>query len=598
MSAAGPPQGACPPGGAARSAVRGEQTSAAGPRPWRPPLAPAITVAVLLLPIGAGFAGTLLPAFGHLPALGGNGWSLEPWARLVAYPGFATSVATTLFTGILTALLAFAIAVGTCAFVHGHPRLARVFRSRAGWLAPILATPHSAIAIGFAFLVAPSGWMARAISPWLTGWTLPPDVATVGDPWGLALVAGLLLKEVPYLILMIVGALHQIPAARYVALARSLGYSRGAAWLKTILPQIYPQIRLPVYAVIAFSLSVVDVALILGPSNPPTLSVLAVRWFTDADIQWYFPAAAAAMLQLLLVTVVIALWFGGERVAIRLGRRWIARGGRDGAAASVTRACAASACAVFAASAWAMLGMAVWSFAGQWRYPDAWPASWSPANWMRRVDDLARPAWLTLVIGVAATVLALGLVLGCLEHESQRRRRAGTGVLWVLYLPLLVPQVAFLFGAQMLLVRFDVDGTLAAVVWAHLMFVLPYLYLSLADPWRALDPRFARAAAGLGASPTRVFFTVKIPILAQPIAIACAVAFAVSVGQYVATLFAGNGRVATLTTEAVTLAAGADRRIIGVYALVQSLFPLVGYLAAAGLPALVFRTRRGMRMVA
>ena len=39
-----------------------------------------------------------------------------------------------------------------------------------------------------------------------------------------------------------------------------------------------------------------------------------------------------------------------------------------------------------------------------------------------------------------------------------------------------------------------------------------------------------------------------------------------SVGQYLPTLFAGNGRVATLTTEAVTLAAGADRRVIGVYA--------------------------------
>jgi putative thiamine transport system permease protein len=159
---------------------------------------------------------------------------------------------------------------------------------------------------------------------------------------------------------------------------------------------------------------------------------------------------------------------------------------------------------------------------------------------------------------------------------------------------LLVPQIAFLFGAQVLLVRAGLDGAPAAVIAAHLVFVLPYLFLSLADPYRTLDPRYARAASSLGASRWRVFVAIKIPILMRPIAIACAVAFAVSVGQYLATLFAGNGRVATLTTEAVTLASGADRRVIGTYALAQSAFPLLVYLMAAALPGWLFRERRGL----
>jgi putative thiamine transport system permease protein len=126
---------------------------------------PAITVGVLLLPIGAGLLGTLLPAFGYLPAIGGRALDLAPWRTLVAYPGFVTSVMTTLFTGVLTALLALVLAVGFCALAHGRPWTRRI----GGWLAPVLSTPHSAIAIGFAFLVAPSGWIVRAISPWLTG---------------------------------------------------------------------------------------------------------------------------------------------------------------------------------------------------------------------------------------------------------------------------------------------------------------------------------------------------------------------------------------------------------------------------------------------
>jgi putative thiamine transport system permease protein len=72
------------------------------------------------------------------------------------------------------------------------------------------------------------------------------------------------------------------------------------------------------------------------------------------------------------------------------------------------------------------------------------------------------------------------------------------------------------------------------------------------------------------------------------------VAFAVSVGQYLPTLFAGSGRFATLTTESVTLSAGADRRVIGTWAMLQALFPFAAFLFAAWLPRLLFVHRRGL----
>ena len=114
-------------------------------------------------------------------------------------PDSASSLRVTLVVGLATPLLAVALAFGFCAWAQGHALLRRVGAA----IAPVLATPHSALAIGLAFVVAPSGWIVRAVSPWLTGWLLPPDVATVGDPRGVALVLGLLLKEVPYLVLMI-----------------------------------------------------------------------------------------------------------------------------------------------------------------------------------------------------------------------------------------------------------------------------------------------------------------------------------------------------------------------------------------------------------
>ncbi len=559
--------------------------------------APPLTVAVLVLPIGAGLLGTLLPAFGHMPAIGVQGGGLQAWRALWAEPGFAASLQLTLLTGLLATLLSVALAIGLVAVVVTRPWAQRL----GGWLAPVLATPHSALAIGFAFLIAPSGWLVRWVSPGLTGWNLPPDFSTVGHPSGLALVACLLLKEVPYLVLMALGALNQVAAPAQMAAARALGHAPATAFLKVVLPQLWPQIRLPVFAVLAFSLSVVDVALVLGPGNPPTLAVLALRWFSAPDIQRYPQAAAAAVLLLGLVLACMLAWRLLERALAPLARRWIEGGERTGLAGPASALAAGWALLGLGLSALALLALALWSLAQGWRYPDALPSAWTWANWQRQGGGLLQPATHTVLVAGAATVLALLLTLACLENEvrpganqAAAPRTAGRGLLWLLYLPLLVPQVAFLFGAQVLLVRARLDATLAAVVLAHLVFVLPYLYLSLADPWRAFDARYARSAASLGASPARVFWRVKLPILLKPMLLACAVAVAVSVGQYLPTLFAGSGRFATLTTEAVTLASGQDRRVTAVWAMLQAALPWLGFVLAGLLPRWLFAGRRGM----
>ncbi len=560
--------------------------------------APMVTVAAFALPIGAGLVGTLLPAFGLMPAIGEVDASLAPWRALRAHPGFGSALQLTLVSGLLTTLLAVFAAIGLGAWAQQR----RWGRNLGGWIAPVLATPHSALAIGLAFLIAPSGWLVRWISPGLTGWTLPPDFTSVGHASGLALVAGLLLKEVPYLLLMTLGALHQVGADAQMAAARALGYGPVQAYLKVLLPQVYPQIRLPICAVLAFSLSVVDVALILGPGNPPTLAVLAVRWFTDPDLHMALPGAAAAVLLLALVLASIAAWYGLERAVAAWGRDWISRGQRQGPAGLAGAIASALSGLLFAATLLVLLALLLWSFARQWRYPQALPQVWTLANWQRQLGDALAAAGTTLLVGACATLIALALTIACLENEAGRSSGAtqaadaprgwGAASLWLIYLPLLVPQIAFLFGVQVLLVRSSLDATLFAVVWAHLVFALPYLFLSLADPWRAFDNRYARTATSLGASRWRVFWRIKLPILLKPTLIACAVAFAVSVGLYLPTVFAGSGRIATLTTEAVTLASGEDRRVTAVWALLQALLPFLAYALAAGLPWLLGPSRR------
>src|SRR5690606_9252192 len=136
---------------------------------------------------------------------------------------------------------------------------------------------------------------------------------------------------------------------------------------------------------------------------------------------------------------------------------------------------------------------------------------------------------------------------------------------------------------------------LLAVTFTHLVFVLPYTYLVLADPWNAFDTRYLDVARGLGHSSGSALLKVRLPMLLAPIATALALGFAISFAQYLPTLIIGAGRVPTVTTEAVALSAGGNRQLIGIFAVLQTVLPFLAFALAAELPALAWRNRRALR---
>lgn len=549
-------------------------------------LAPGLTLLLLTAPVVAGLLGTLLPALAEQ----GAGLS-----AVLAWPGLGAALWLSVKTGVLSTALALAITLVLIASLQGT----RAFAALRHLLSPLLSVPHAAAALGLAFLIAPSGWILRALSPWATGWTTPPDLLLLNDPGGWALILGLVAKEVPFLLLMALAALPQTDATRRRLQAETLGAAPSTAFAVAVLPALYRQLRLPVYAVLAYGMTAVDMALILGPSRPPTLSAQIVLWMNDPTLAARTTAAAGAVLQLLAVLAMLGLWRGAEALGRRLLLALAIRGLRGHGAEPALRLLALLSGTVVAGLLLAGLaGLALWSVAGLWPFPAALPETLSLRIWTQAGGALAESTGQTLTIALAATGLALALTLACLEAEFRHALRQGDGALMLLYLPLLVPQVAFLPGLQQLALRLGLDGTGLAVAASHVVFVLPYVFLSLAAPWRAWDARVALAAHALGATPDRVFWHLRLPMLLGPVLTAAAVGLAVSVGQYLPTLLIGGGRIETLTTEAVALSSGGNRRLIGAYALIQMALPALGFALALLLPALIFRNRRGLRGMA
>lgn len=556
-------------------------------------LAPYLTIAVLLGPIAAGLFGTIVPAFGGMRPDRANTLSVDPWLRMWAEPGVVQAMWLSLKTGLFST---FGAVLGCFLLIAGWHGT-RVFVGMERLLSPLLSVPHAAAALGLAFLIAPSGWMSRLLSPWATGWARPPDVLIVQDPGGWSLIAGLMIKELPFLLLMALAALPQIKSAERMRVTQALGYGKVRGWFLAVMPSLYTQIRLPIYAVLAYAMSNVDIAMVLGPSRPPTLSMFILRWMTDPDLSLRAPAAAAALVQLGLVAFAIALWRGGEKLTAILINRAVASGARGvGLRDTLLRwmglvVSALAGLAVFCG----LLSQLIWSFSGRWRFPKALPEKFGLASWMRHGPDALDVTLVTLGLALATTVLALALVIACLEAETRRGQAMNRTGLLILYLPLILPQIAFLPGLQILMIQIGAAQGVLPVIATHLVFVLPYVFLALAGPFRALDNRYAMIGAAMGISDTATLLRIRLPMLLAPVLTALAVGMAVSVGQYLPTLLASGGRISTLTTEALALFSGGDRRAIGVWTLALAGAAWLPFALALLIPAIVFRNRSGLR---
>lgn len=534
---------------------------------------------LLFVPIIIGLAGTILPAFNYLPALSHFEFSLVPWQDLFTSPELIGSIKLTLISGLLATFISFLLAFCLVATLY-QSRWMGVIRHT---LAPILAIPHAAIAIGMVFLLSPSGWLVRLISPWLTGYERPPTWVSVQDAYGLSLVLALVVKETPFLLFVIISSLPQLKPQALIQVGASMGYPPLTVWRKVILPALYPLIRLPLLIVLAFSLTVVDLTLVIGPNSPSTLAVTLFHWFTDVDLERRFTASAGAVLLMLIILAAALFWELSYRTFIYFDRKRWGNGKRTTYLSSVFKVGAYGYSISMLVALLSLLVLPIWAFTHRWRFPDLLPSAWSLKKIQQLAPLLVDLACASLLIAVISSFLSIAISLVMLEQK----RCCSSVTQWfdrLIYWPMLLPQVGFLFGIQVFFIWSNINGSAISVLALHTLYVLPYVYLTLSAPYLSFNQQYYTQSLCLTHSPIRSYFLVKLAMLKPILWSAFALGVAVSFAQYLPTLTAGEGRINTLTTEAVALAASGDRKKVGNMAMLQALFPLLIFILAQWLP--------------
>jgi thiamine transport system permease protein len=157
----------------------------------------------------------------------------------------------------------------------------------------------------------------------------------------------------------------------------------------------------------------------------------------------------------------------------------------------------------------------------------------------------------SLTYALSATAIAVvigGLAAAALTLPHSRLRSSGgtpmagrlvRGFDALLMLPLGVSAVTVGFGFLITLDKppLDLRGTWILVPLAQALVGVPFVVRTMLPVLRAVDGRLREAAAVLGASPLRAWREVDLPMVRRALLIAAGFAFAVSLGEFGATVF-------------------------------------------------------------
>ncbi len=123
----------------------------------------------------------------------------------------------------------------------------------------------------------------------------------------------------------------------------------------------------------------------------------------------------------------------------------------------------------------------------------------------------------------------------------------------LIYAPLVVPDVLMGISLLLMFVSLKVDLGLATVIMAHITFCVSYVAFTVLARLQDFDFNLIQAAQDLGASSTRIFIKIILPLLLPGIIAGAMMAFTLSMDDFVVTFFVGGPGSTTLPVKVYSM---------------------------------------------
>jgi spermidine/putrescine transport system permease protein len=156
-------------------------------------------------------------------------------------------------------------------------------------------------------------------------------------------------------------------------------------------------------------------------------------------------------------------------------------------------------------------------------------------------QDLVLAIKNSLVIASIATVVAtaIGTAMALALTRYRFRGRATSNLL--IFLPLGTPEVVLGASLLSLFITMGTQRGLLTLVLAHVMFNISFVVVTVKARTQGFNREWEEAAKDLGASPWAAFRTVTFPLIFPGVLAAAVLAFALSIDDFVITLFNAGG---------------------------------------------------------
>jgi spermidine/putrescine transport system permease protein len=143
----------------------------------------------------------------------------------------------------------------------------------------------------------------------------------------------------------------------------------------------------------------------------------------------------------------------------------------------------------------------------------------------------------SLIIAAISTVVAttLGTMIALALTRYRFRGRGSTNMF--IFLPMATPEVVLGASLLSLFVTAAYSRGFVTILIAHVMFNISYVVVTVKARTQGFNREWEEAAKDLGASPWTAFRTVTLPLIFPGVLAAAVLAFALSIDDYVITLF-------------------------------------------------------------
>lgn len=375
--------------------------------------------------------------------------------------------------------------------------------------------PTVVVAAAFLALIGPDGALGVDLS---------------GSLWGLVLAHMFLNIAV---VIRVVGSAMSTLNPDLESAARMLGCSRWRALRTVTWPLLKPSVRAAATIVFLFCFTSFGVVQVLGAGQ---LRTVEVEIYRQTTFLLDLPAAAALALLQLLAVVAMLLVLGGTRGTATPGAVDVARRPQGAQRWLVAAVVAVTLLVVLAPLL--IIGLRSVLVDGQLSAA-GWQLLFAPGESTNSVQPW-RAVLASLRTATAATAIAV-MVGGMAALGLAWGGRGGwlRSVDAMLLLPLGTSAVTVGLGMLLAFGRPPVDlrNTGLLIVLAQALVAMPFVVRVLTPAFTSFDRRYLQAAAVLGRSPVAAVRTVAVPMLLPALAVAVGFAFAVTIGEFGATVF-------------------------------------------------------------